>query len=407
MGALIVGASLAGLRLAEQLRGCGYTGPIAIVGDERHKPYNRPPLSKDVLTGGAADADDAAKLLAELTFKPRPSLADVTWLLGAPAVKSDLERRVVTLADGRELPFCGLGIATGLSPRRLPFAGGEDNRHVVRTIDDAVRLRRDLTPGARLVVVGAGFIGCEVAASAVKRGASVTVVEPLSGPMIRAIGPELSQALQAYHEAKGVRFRLGVSLAELRARASAPRQLDAVALTDGTELPADVLVEAIGSIANVAWLEGNGLDLSDGVLTDNALRAGERSEVVATGDIARFPNPRYDDVPRRVEHWTIPGFTARRAAGSLAATLLGKEPDGAVFDPIPTFWSDQHAIRIQSAGMTVLGESRTVLEGSLAAIGAPSSEGLAIGYERGGKLAGVVTIGLPPARLSHYRSLLG
>lgn len=405
-GVTIVGASLAGLRLAEQLRGAGHQGPITIVGAEPHMPYNRPPLSKDVLAGGpAADASDAAAL-AGLVFSLRPSLADVTWLLGTPAAATDLAKRTVTLAGGRTLRYEALGIATGLTPRRLPLSGGEDSRHVVRTIDDALRLRAALTPGAHVVVAGGGFIGCETAASAVKRGCKVTIVEPLARPMLRALGPELAGAVQAFHERNGVRFRLGVALSGIETDPADARRLTGVALTDGSHLPAGVLVEAVGSHCNVDWLHGNGLDLDDGVAVDNAMRAGGRANVVAAGDVARFPNPRFDDVPRRVEHWAIPALTARRAAVSLVDHLQGRPPAGAAFDPIPSFWSDQFGVRLQSIGMPALADERSVLEGSFAAIGQPDAGGLAVGYQRAGKLVGVVTIGLPPARQGHYRNML-
>lgn len=425
-GALIVGASLAGLRLAEQLRASGYPGPITIVGAEPHMPYNRPPLSKDVLFDGPARDHTQGNHLARLTFSIRPSLADVTWHLGVPATAADLDRRVVTLNDGRQFGYDGLGIATGLSPRRLSIAGGEADRHVVRTIDDAMLLEPELVAGAKVVVVGGGFIGCEVAASATKRGCSVTIVEPLAAPMLRSIGPELAHAIQAYHEAHGVEFRLGTSVSHLHCDASSPQRLRSVGLDDGCELPANVLIEAIGSTCNTQWLAGNNLDLTDGVLTDNEMRVTGRAGVVAVGDIARFPNPHYGETARRVEHWAIPAVTAKRAAASLAATLMGREtwlarepgldrePGAPAFSPIPTFWSDQFGIRLQSMGMPSLADRSELLEGSLTGLGqkveqgvAPEmAQGLAMGYWRGSRLIGVVTIGLPSARLADYRGML-
>jgi 3-phenylpropionate/trans-cinnamate dioxygenase ferredoxin reductase component len=405
-GVLIVGASLGGLRLAEQLRASDYGGPITIVGAERHMPYNRPPLSKDVLLDEAAGGHANDPHPGRLAFGIRPSLADVTWLLGQPAVSADLTQQAVTLADGRRLNYHALGIATGLTPRRLPFKGGDANRHVVRTIDDAIRLRQVLIPGARVVVAGGGFVGCEVAASAVKRGCSVTIVEPLTAPMCRSIGQELAFAIQAYHEANGVQFRLGRTITGLACDRRDSGLLLAVKLDDGTERPADVLIEAIGSTCNVDWLQGNGLDLADGVVTDHAMRAGERANVVAVGDVARFPNSRYGSVPRRVEHWAIPGLTAKQAASSLAAVLAGRDAGGSTFNPVPTFWSDQFGIRLQSMGMPSLADRTELMEGSLSSIGQANGPGLAMGYWCGDALAGVVTIGLPVARLSHYRAML-
>ena len=385
-------------------------------------PYNRPPLSKDALfdrpTAGTLDANPLARLL----FSIRPSLADVTWHLGVSATAADLDRRVVTLSDGRQLSYDGLAVATGLTPRRLPLAGGEADRHVVRTIDDATRLGSALVPGANVVVAGGGFIGCEVAASATKRGCMVTIVEPLAAPMLRSLGPQLAGAVQAYHEANGVRFRLGTTVSGLGCETADQRRLRSVALDDGSELPATVLIEAIGSTCNTEWLTGNTLDLSDGVLTDNGLRAIGRADVVAAGDVARFPNPRFDTMARRIEHWAIPALTAKRAAASLTAHLLGREHDAARFAPVPTFWSDQFGIRLQSMGLPGLADRAELLEGSL-----PGSEqttghtpghtpghtieqsffqGLAMGYWRGTALVCVVTIGLPAAQLTHYRGML-
>ncbi|WP_162795193.1 FAD-dependent oxidoreductase, partial [Nonomuraea lactucae] len=200
-------------------------------------------------------------------------------------------------------------------------------RHTVRAIADARGLRDELTrPGVRVVVIGAGFIGCEVAATAAGLGvAEVTVVDPEPLPMLRPLGEVLAGALRRRHEDRGVRFALGRGVA--RFEGGDGGRVIAVVLDDGTVLPADVVVEAVGSVANTEWLAGNGLDLSNGVLTDGLLRAGGLPHVVAVGDVARFPNARYDGVPRRVEHWSIPGDTARRAARTLAAHLAGRAPD--------------------------------------------------------------------------------
>ncbi len=213
-------------------------------------------------------------------------------------------------------------------------------------------------------------------------------------------------AIQTYHEANGVQFRLGTTISNIACEHLGERRLRSVALSDDTELPADVLIEATGSTCNAGWLNGNGLDLTDGVLTDDAMRAGGTEHVVAVGDVARFPNSRYGAVARRVEHWAIPGLTAKRAAASLAASLLGRAPDLSAFNPIPTFWSDQFGIRLQSMGMPGLADRTELIEGSLSAIGEANGPGLAIGYWRGEALAGVVTIGLPVARLSQYRAML-
>jgi 3-phenylpropionate/trans-cinnamate dioxygenase ferredoxin reductase component len=402
-GALIVGASLAGLRMAEQLRAAGYTGPITIAGAEPLKPYNRPPLSKDVLLGSDADP---GQVFQSLAFGIRPTLGDVTWKLGSPAVSADISGQHVTFADGTRITFDALGVATGLTPRRLSLEGCDAARYVVRTLDDALRLRDALQPGLNVVVAGGGFIGCEVAASAAKRGCNVTIVEPMAAPMLRAIGPTLAAAMQRFHEKNGVRFVIGISIAHLISAGTDARILNGVGLSDGMELSADILIEAIGSTSNTEWLDGNGLDLTDGVLTTNAMSIPGHTNVAAAGDIARFPNPRYGAVARRIEHWAIPALTAKQAAISLAAVLAGTTPDPKPFDPVPTFWSDQFGVRLQSAGSPALGDRSTVLEGDPGRIG-EADGALAMGYWQGDRLIGVITIGLPVQTQMHYRKMLG
>ncbi|MFF7264173.1 NAD(P)/FAD-dependent oxidoreductase [Streptomyces sp. NPDC008159] len=370
---VVAGASMAGLRAAEQLRAAGWTGAITLVGDEPHMPYNRPPLSKEVLAGKAP--------FESLAFRPRASVADVEWRLGTRVVASRLADRTVVLDDGSELSYDSLVAATGMRPRRLRCPGPLAGRHTVRTLADAQGLRAELTrPGARVVVVGAGFIGCEVAATAVGLGvAEVTVVDPLPLPMVGPLGELLGRALLARHEERGVRFALGTGVAGF----AGEDRVTGVILDDGAVLPADVVVESVGSLANTEWLDGNGLDLTDGVLTDEQLRVGGRPEVVAVGDVARFPNARYDGVPRRVEHWCIPTDTAKHAA----KVLTGAEP--APFAPLPTFWSDQHDFRLQSFGAPVLGKDDVrVLEGD------PAGDVL-VGYHRDDRLVGVVALGGP------------
>ncbi|MFE6774949.1 NAD(P)/FAD-dependent oxidoreductase [Streptomyces sp. NPDC057702] len=378
---IVAGASLAGLRAAEQLRAAGWDGPITLVGAEPHPPYQRPPLSKEFLAG-TASADS-------LTLRPRASVADVTWRLGTRVVRADLERRTVELDDGHTLPYRALVAATGTRPRRLTCPGPLAGRHTVRTLADAARLRTALTrPGARVVVVGAGFIGCEVAATALALGAStVTVLDPRPLPLLAPLGERLARALRRRHERRGVRFALGSPVAAFTGQGN----VAGVRLADGRELAADVVVESVGSLPNTEWLAGNGLDLSDGVRTDAHLRVGGRPEVVAIGDVARFPNPRYDAVPRRVEHWSIPADTAKHAARALTAHLTGAEADPAPFAPLPTFWSDQHDLRLQSFGAPALGTGDVrILHGDPDA----DAEGdTVVGYHRDGHLVGVVALG--------------
>lgn len=374
---VVAGASMGGLRAAEQLRSAGWTGAITVVGDEPHMPYNRPPLSKEVLAGKAP--------FESLAFTPKASAADVEWRLGAKVVASSLAGRTVELDDGSTLPYDGLVVATGMRPRRLRCDGPLAGRHTVRTIGDARGLRDELSrPGVRVVVVGAGFIGCEVAATAVGLGAArVTVVDPLPLPMVGPLGELLARALLGRHEERGVGFELGAGVAGFEGE----DRVTGVVLSDGTVLPADVVVESVGSVANTEWLEGNGLDLSDGVLTDELLRVGGLPYVVAVGDVARFPNARYDGVPRRVEHWSIPTDTAKHAARSLVAHLLGREGELAPFAPLPTFWSDQHEFRLQSFGAPVLGV------GDVRVLDGDRDGDVLVGYHVDGRLVGVVALG--------------
>ncbi|MDP4504490.1 NAD(P)/FAD-dependent oxidoreductase [Nonomuraea turcica] len=388
---VVVGASLGGLRAAEQLRAAGWTGAITVVGDEPVMPYNRPPLSKEVLAGKGS--------FESLAFRPRASVADVEWVLGAAVTSADLGRRVLGLAHGAELAFDGLVVATGVRPRRLGCPGPLRGRHTVRTVADARALRTELVrPGARVAVVGAGFIGCEVAATAVALGAAeVIVADPEPLPMLRPLGELLARDLLRRHEQRGVRFALGTAVTGFEGE----DRVTGVVLGDGRRPAADVVIEAVGSIPNTEWLAGNGLDLADGVRTDELLRVGGLPHVVAVGDVARFPNARYDGVPRRIEHWSMPADTAKRAARTLAAHLAGAEPDPEPFAPLPTFWSDQHDFRLQCFGAPALGlDDVRVLEGE------PGGDVVA-GYHSAGRLVGVVALGGPAATAAAARHRSG
>jgi 3-phenylpropionate/trans-cinnamate dioxygenase ferredoxin reductase component len=399
MRVVVAGAGMAGLRAAEAVRKAGFDGEVTVVGAEPHMPYNRPPLSKDAIGGAEFDA-------GQLTFRVARAAADsLGWRLGQPAVAADLAARTVTLADGTELGWDGLVVATGVSARRLDLPGPRAGLHVVRTLDDLRALRVDLELARRIVVVGGGFIGSEVAAAARTRGLDVTVVEPEPLPMRRPLGDELAAELLRRHEARGVRFRLGTApVAFEGSAAEGGDRVRAVTLTDGTTLDADLVVESVGSVPNTGWLAGNGLDLADGVACDGRLRvlAGgvARDDVVAAGDVARYPHPLQFGASRRIEHWTVATDTGKYAAAELARALSGAVSDGdpaaaGGFAAVPTFWSDQYDLRIQSFGVTGLTDVR-VLEGSL-------DGDVAIGYHHDGLLAGVVLIGLG-GRYTHYRA---
>lgn len=397
---VVVGAGIAGLRSVEALRKAGFAGELVVVGDELVAPYNRPPLSKAALRGGATHAS--------LAFRQRAGSEDVDWRLGDAVVAADLSARRLRLASGGELDYDALVAATGVSARRLPVPGPpadhRHGRHVVRTVDDAVELGSELRPGADVVVVGAGFIGCEVAATARSLGCEVTCVSVDPHPMVRPLGTELAAELQRRHESQGVRFRLRTGV---RAFTGTDR-VNGVDLDDGTHLPADVVVEAVGSRCNTAWLGGNGLDLSDGVLTDGALRpltaAGDGSpvpEVAVVGDIARFPHRLSGVRAVRTEHWGLAGDTARRAAAVLTARLRGsgyEEIVAAPWDVLPSFWSDQYDLRIQSFGLPGAATDVRLLEG-------PLDGACVMGYFDGEALVGVV--GIDATRtLTAYRELL-
>lgn len=396
---VVVGASYAGLRAAEAARRAGFTGELVLVGAEAHQPYDRPTLTKHALE--AAPEPDAIAL-------PQPaSLGELTWRLGARVTSSDLETRVVTLDDGTALSWDGLVVATGLRSKHLPI-DWEPPRLAVRDLDDNARLRsalqHALTAGRRAVVVGAGFIGCEVAAVATALGLKVTVVAPEDVPLQHHLGTQLGAAMQRLHEERGVRFALGRVPVAVRGSVGAAT----VELSDGKALDADLVVEAVGCSPVVDWLQGNDLDLSDGVLADTHLRvlsgpsSAPRDGVVVCGDLARFPNTLLDDVPRRVEHWTMAADTGKRAGRTLGRHLNGEPPDDKPFEPVPTFWSEQYDVRLQSFGLPELGEAVDVLEGSVDAV----RDGVVVGYHRAGVLVGVVMTGFEH-RYRHYRAAIG
>ncbi|TBN58527.1 FAD-dependent oxidoreductase [Glaciihabitans arcticus] len=385
---------MGGLRVTEALRKSGYAGPITVIGDESHLPYNRPPLSKDVLSTVVSHE--------AVAFPQRAATANVDWMLGSPVSSVDVAAHTLATADGSTREWRALVVATGLRPRRLalpPLAG----RHTLRTLDDAMALRDELVPGARVVVNGSGFIGSEVAATARKLGCEVTVVSSNTLPMERALGPVLGAEVQARHEAHGVEFLPGRSVVALLGES----RVEGVVLDDGRELAADVVVEAIGADCNDEWLAASGLDLIDGVLVDPAMRAigldgTVHSDIYVVGDIARFPNTMFDSVPRRVEHWNIPTDTGRRAGAVLGAYLAddGSLEDVAAqsFTPMPSFWSNQFDLSIQAFGMPGLADPDGVrlLEGEI------SGDSIT-GYYRSGRLVGVVGFGMKAA-LMPYRA---
>lgn len=336
---VIVGASLAGTRAAETLRSGGFTGDIVMVGNEAHKPYDRPPLSKNYLAG---DWDEERVALR----KPEALDAlNITWKLGYAATSLNTTTNTVTLQSGETITYDGLIIATGGTVRRLPNQPELTGIHVLRTLNDATALRDQLTEGARVVVIGAGFIGLEAAATATKRGAHVTVLEGLEAPLIRALGAEMGAAIGEVHRRNGVAVLCGVQVAEIRGDS----RVTSVALTSGEEIPADVVVVGIGVSPATAWLDNSGLTIRDGVVCDANLCAGPQN-VFAAGDVLRWPNSLFADVEAdmRVEHWTNAAEQGAHAATNLLATLNNAER--APYEAVPFFWSDQFDARIQCLG---------------------------------------------------------
>jgi NADPH-dependent 2,4-dienoyl-CoA reductase/sulfur reductase-like enzyme len=382
---VIVGASMGGLRTAESLRRFGYLGPITVIGEEIHKPYNRPPLSKEVL---AKEVTHEA-----VAFEERAATADVNWVLGTRAVSADFEHNTVTDSDDQVHQYSVLVIATGLRSKRLSVPNGDlASRFALRTLEDAIALRKELTPGKKVVIVGGGFIGCEVAATAVKLGCQVTVVHHSAHPMLRPLGPDLAKQMQSRHEAMGVTFKLKRSVMDL----IGSTKVEGVLLDDGTVVEADVVIEAIGSHANVEWLSANELDRNDGVLVDSAMRVMNRAghafpNIFAIGDIARFAYPIFDLEPRRVEHWNIPTETAKRAASVIASYLNKTENYPAILDdkfsPLPSFWSDQYDTHLLAFGLLALADKATLVAGEL-------SGECVFEYTRGEQLVGVCGIGM-------------
>jgi NADPH-dependent 2,4-dienoyl-CoA reductase/sulfur reductase-like enzyme len=327
---LIIGASLAGVNAAQALREAGFAGEVILLGDEGCLPYDRPPLSKEALASGDVPP-------AEL--RPAAWYADngIELRLGARALALDAWRRRVTLADGAEAGYDGLIIATGAEPRPLPAPLRAAGVITLRRPEDAAALRSLLAPGVRVVVIGAGFIGLEVAATARSAGARVTVAEVATAPLARAFGEQVGDWLARRHRDAGADVRCGQPVRAVIASGLGYR----VVLGDGAVLHADVVVAAAGVSPGVDWLRGSGLRLGDGVLCDAYCRTSAPG-VVAAGDVARWYNPLFDE-DMRVEHWTNAVEQGRAAA----LTLLG---EGAPYAPVPYFWSDQHGMRIRFAG---------------------------------------------------------
>jgi len=342
----VIGASLAGLSAARALRKQGFDGELTIVGDEVRRPYDRPPLSKEFLAGVVGEDD--------LALEADDDDLNAQWLLGARATRLDATAGAVHLDDGTAVGADGIVVATGARARSWPGSDGLAGVHMLRTVDDALALRAELRPGARLVVIGAGFIGGEVASTATKLGLDVTVVEAALAPLAGPLGVQLGAAVAQLHAEHGTRLVCGAPVADL----TGGDRVTGVQLADGRHVPADVVLVGIGAIPNTEWLCDSPLELVNGVVCD-AGGATAIPNVVAVGDCAAWHEPTVG-WPHRVEHWT--GALERPTIA--VATLLAGRHDGTPAKP-PYFWSDQYDRRIQFAGIANPGDEITFEVGSL------------------------------------------
>ena len=372
-GVVIVGGGLAAARAAEQLRKSGYTGPVTIVSDEDHVPYDRPPLSKDVL-------HDESKGLSDLALKPVEFYADndITLRLGAAATALDVHARTLTVSDGSVLPYDDLVIATGLVPRTIPSLPDLDGIRVLRNFGDAMALREHAGDAHHAVVVGAGFIGCEVAASLRKIGVAVTLVEPQPTPLATVLGEQIGELVARLHRAEGVDVRTGAGVSSVRGENG---HVSGVELSDGSVIDADLVVIGIGSRPATEWLRGSGVELDDrdgGVLCDEVGRTSA-PHVWALGDVAAWRDATGHQA--RVEHWSNVAEQAR----VLVPVLMGQEAP--VLTVVPYFWSDQYDVKIQCLGEPEATDVVHLVEDD-------GRKFLAY-YSRDGILVGVVGGGMP------------
>jgi len=379
---VVVGASAAGLSAAETLRRQGYDGSLTLVGQEPHPPYDRPPLSKQILDGTWEPERVHLRRPADL------DALDLDLRLGVRAVALAPAARTVTLADGTELGYDGLIIATGVRPRRLPECG-TPGVHVLRDLEDALALRERLAAGGRLVVVGAGFLGAEAASAARSLGATVTLVEPAPVPLAHAVGQQVGAYLSRLHRDNGVDLRTGTKAAGITVEAG---RATGVRLDDGTVIPADDVLVAIGSEPNTDWLHGSGLRVGDGVECDRYSAAAPG--VYAAGDVARWHNPLFGTT-MRVEH-----RTNAAEQGMAAARNLLDPGEARPFAPVPYFWSDQYGLRIQAFGHLREHDEARVVDGD------PADGRFLVAYRRGERLTGALGVGMPPRALRPWRAAL-
>lgn len=380
---VVVGASLAGLRTVETLRRFGYDGRLVLVGAESHLPYDRPPLSKELLRGDWEPDRIALR---------KPDSYDALQLdlrLGKRAVALTPGERTVELDGGERLTYDGLVIATGATPRTLANQPALEGIFTLRTVDDALAIRRELESGPRVAVIGAGFIGAEVAAVCRQRGLDVTMIEALDVPMSRVLGVEMGTACAALHQDHGVNLRCGVSVDTMEGNTRVER----VRLSDGGVIDADVVVVGIGVYPETRWLESSGLTLDNGVVCDETCATGAPG-VVAAGDVARWSNPLFGEV-MRVEHWT----NASDQGTAAAQRLLDGDANAKPYAAVPFVWSDQYDVNIQCIGHAGPDDEVRVVTGSVA-----DRKFVAL-YGRAGRLRAALGFNMP-RDLVAYRRLL-
>jgi NADPH-dependent 2,4-dienoyl-CoA reductase/sulfur reductase-like enzyme len=380
---VVVGASAGGLATAEALRRLGYEGDITLVGNEAHLPYDRPPLSKQILFGELEPE--------QLQLRPTGDIdaLRMSMRLGEAAVGLDLQNRTVTLDGGAMVGYDALVVATGVRPRRLRGTEGVRGVHVLRTLEDALTLKERLRPGRRLVVVGAGFIGAEAAAAARGLGLEVTMLEPAPVPLAHAVGEEVGRALSGAHRDHGVDLRTGVAVEGVLSRGG---DVTGVRLADGSEVAGEDVVVGIGSHPNTEWLQDSGLVLDDGLVCDEFSMAAPG--VYAVGDVARWHNPLFGQT-MRIEHRT----NAAEQGLAVARNLLDQGA-GRPFAPVPYFWSDQYDMKIQAYGYLRGHEEVAVVDGDL------GTRRFIAAYRNGDRVVGAVAVNMPPKALRTWRAAI-
>jgi NADPH-dependent 2,4-dienoyl-CoA reductase/sulfur reductase-like enzyme len=380
---LVVGAGVAGKTAAETLRKEGYDGELTIVGAERHAPYHRPPLSKKLLAGKVQRAG--------VDLAPHLDI-DARVLRAASAVGVDMRNCTVGVRDGdrvQELGFDGLVIATGAAARQWPDGPVPDGVFVLRTVDDCLAIRERFDANPRVVVVGGGFIGAEVAATCRSLGLDVVLVERSAGPLLSALGEEMAQRYAELHRGHGVDIRANASVDEFVGEG----HIKAVRLTDGSEIKADLVVIGLGVDPVTDWLAGSGLRVDNGVVCDASCAVEGGTNVVAAGDVARWWHPLYE-THLRVEHWDH----AERQAAAAARTLLAGPGQGEPYSEVPYFWSDQYDVKLQLVGIPHDYDALKVIEGD-----ADGWEFVAAYGKQGRTIAVVSTI---PGRARKYKQAI-